>query len=105
MRRLLLVVGLASIVGLAAYYDGPRPASASQTCTATCNSPSSLSCTVAAGTCSSSAGTVTCCGQVHTCDAINAWNACWFRCVHGFSRIQMNCSQICGAAPKTSFSC
>ena len=51
MRRALLMVGVMMVVFLAAW-GGPRVASATQTCTATCSGGSTLSCTVATGTCS-----------------------------------------------------
>lgn len=109
MRKLLVAVTLTMIVGIAA--DRGRSASASQTCSATCEGGNSIVCTVASGTCSSSSGTVTCCGTTHNCNAINSWYVCFFECVHGFppqgvsSDIKGNCSQICGAAPQTNFSC
>jgi hypothetical protein len=122
MRKLLLTVGLVTTLGLTAYLDLPTPAAATVTCTATCEGGNSLTCTVSTGTCSSASGQVTCCGQTHTCVAIDSWYVCMFECIHGFpppggsrstgpdsgkrvSPIQQNCPQQCGPAPQTKFSC
>ena len=121
MRRALVTIGLLVVVFLAAW-GGPRVASATQTCTATCSGGSTLSCTVATGTCSSASGTVTCCGQTHDCVAINAYDACRNNCsnqhdtcinhctvrdpcVTNCNNALRTCWNNCGAHPTTSWSC
>jgi hypothetical protein len=121
MRRALVMIGLMTVVFLVTW-GGPRAASATQTCTATCSGGSTLSCTVATGTCSSASGTVTCCGQTHDCAAIDAYNACKSDCSTEYNLCKSRCTvrdpclsdctdgfhlclSDCGARPTTSWSC
>jgi hypothetical protein len=122
MRKLFLTGGLLAVVAMLTY-PMPRPAWAKQTCTATCQAGATITCTVASGTCTSSPGTVTCCGQVHNCNAINAYNACKSSCSTALSACFGRCNGVinpcvaecetayrscltfCGSAPQTSFSC
>lgn len=129
MRRALLMVGLLAVVVFAAY-GGPRLASATQTCTENCTG-GTLTCTSASGTCSSASGSVTCCGAVHTCTAINAYTPCANNCNTAFLMCEeelcgpclsplcrpnpgcvgecelrrSTCLRSCGQVPPTSFSC
>lgn len=121
MRKALVMIGLMMVVVLATW-GGPRVASATQTCTATCSGGSTLTCTVATGTCSSAVGTVTCCGQTHDCVAINAYNACRNDCNADYNLCKSRCTvrdpcltecndaqracwSSCGTRPTTSWSC
>jgi hypothetical protein len=121
MRRMLLMVGLLAVVTLVTY-GGPTAVAASETCTATCSGGATLSCTVASGTCSSAAGMVTCCGQTHNCNAINAWDTCQNSCQTAYNTCfshctvfnpcvticvnnRLTCQRNCGAQPTISFSC
>jgi len=121
MRRFFLMAGLVAIVFLAVY-GRPAVVSASQVCTATCASGSSLTCNVASGTCTSSGTSVTCCGQTLNCVAIDAYNACRNTCedrydtcinhctvkdscVTNCNTALRSCWTQCGARPTTSLSC
>jgi len=121
MRKVLVMAGLMAVVFLASY-GWPTGASASQTCTATCGSGSTLTCNVASGTCSSSGATVTCCGQTHGCAAIDAYNACRNECLDDYDFCRSHCTvripclddcnaartsciNSCGPRPTTTFSC
>jgi hypothetical protein len=121
MRRLLALACFAAALVLATQW-GPGVAVASQTCSTTCSSGAQISCTVASGTCTSSPGSVSCCGQVYGCSAIDSYWACrdncdaqYDSCIHQcrvFNPCVNNCLQnrnfcysLCGSPPQTSFSC
>jgi hypothetical protein len=121
MRRLLELACILVVTLVAAQW-GPAVAVASQTCNTTCSSGAVITCTVASGTCSSSPGSVSCCGQVHDCSAIDAhetcinncdaaFDACASRCrvfdpcVRNCATTRNSCYTNCGPAPQTSFSC
>jgi hypothetical protein len=121
MRRFLELVCIVVVTLVAAQW-GPAVAVASQTCSTTCSSGAVIKCTVATGTCSSSPGSVSCCGQVHGCSAIDAYYSCFDRCeaeydacvsqcttfnpcVNDCLQNRNFCESFCGSAPQTSFSC
>jgi hypothetical protein len=121
MRKALLLAGLLTVLALA-IYGGPTVASASQTCTEPCSGGSTLSCTVATGMCTSSLGSVTCCGATHDCAAINTYDTCRNNCetaydtcinhctvrnpcVQNCNNARTTCLSHCGTRPTTSWSC
>ena len=117
MRRALILAGLLLVVAFA-HYSAPV-AVASQYCSTTC-AVSTLSCN-ASTTCSSSPGTLTCCGAVYTCGAIDAYDACRSSCQADFefctsfcttksclsacNSERLACYSSCGTRPQTNFTC
>jgi hypothetical protein len=106
--------------------DPVRIAEAAQTCSTSCSSGRTLQCTTASGTCTSSSGAVTCCGQTYLCSTIDAaaavrsaclsqcnaeYNACVDGCtvrdpcLFDCADARAVCRSQCPAAPQTSFSC
>lgn len=117
-RFLVLAVLLGSLT--VAIEAGPESAWAAQYCTVTC-AASTLECNTS-GTCNSSPGVLTCCGQTITCDAIDAYDGCRSDCYDEFWACRLPCpnkspcyeacyaeyracNQSCGSRPATSFSC
>ena len=123
MRRLFVLTGLLAVLLMAAW-GGPTMVSANpQTCTEACSGGATLSCTSAAGICSSSAGSVTCCGVTLLCGPINTFDTCRNNCDTAHDNCVNSCGTRagscltncntglrtcwthCGPAPATSASC
>ncbi|HEX9945897.1 MAG TPA: hypothetical protein VGG03_28150 [Thermoanaerobaculia bacterium] len=118
-RRFLVLAALLGALTVAVA-GGSGPAWAAQYCSVNC-AVSTLECNTS-GTCSSSPGTLTCCGQTYTCTAIDAYDNCRAECSDEFWACRLPCpnkspcyeecyaayracNQSCGSRPATSFSC
>lgn len=117
MRRVLILVALLLVVALA--QNSVPSAAAAQYCSTPC-AVSTLQCN-ASSTCSSAPGTLTCCGAVYTCGAIDAYDQCRADCQADFQWCTSGCTtkaclsmcnsqrvacySTCGSRPQTSFTC
>ncbi len=89
MRRLLILAGLLTVVGLATSLG--MTAQAVSSCTTTC-SGATLFC-APVSSCSSVPGTsITCDGVTTSCSAASSWCACSNTCETNYSRCLSNCS-------------
>lgn len=96
MRKALTLAGLLIALVVTLGVDPVRLAEAAQTCSTTCSSGRTLQCTTASGTCTSTSGAVTCCGQTHSCAtvdaAVAARNACVDACWAGYEDCVDGCT-------------
>jgi hypothetical protein len=126
MKKVLCLAGLLAVV-FVALGGIPFPvAEAAQTCSTTCSSGRTLTCTTASGTCTSVAGSVSCCGTTHYCSTIDAAaaartacvNECWddydacaddctvrHPCLSDCGDARFYCMSQCPPFAPTSFSC
>lgn len=125
MKKALLLTGLLAALTVAFGIDPVRVAEAAQTCSTTCSGGVTLQCTTATGTCTSTSGSVTCCGQTYYCSTIDAAvaerNACLLDCDERYftcrsfcttrtcltecAAFRTTCRSDCGPLPQSSFSC
>jgi hypothetical protein len=119
MRRGLGVAVMVTVVTLALGTVAQR-GSATQMCSTMCAGGEVLSCT-ASTTCSSSPGTIVCCGTAYTCTPYDTWQACSLSCIskeqqcfHSCNSLSCDtqcadefelCKGVCGSEPPLSFSC
>lgn len=126
MKKALWLSGLLLALTVALGIEPVRLAEAAQTCSTTCAAGRTLQCTTANGTCTSTAGSVTCCGQTYTCGPIDAaaaarsaclsncmatWEACVDNCpnrhpcVTNCTTARSACQAQCPPLAQSSFSC
>ncbi len=121
MRKLFMLMGCLFALTCALSL-GPAVAEASQTCTVSCSSGTSLQCCLNSGSCSTASGSIDCNGTTLTCGPIDAWNACKADCLAmrnycysdcNFERTcagycnnwYFNCTLGCGPKPQTNIGC
>jgi hypothetical protein len=120
MRQCLSVVAMVTVVMLA-LATGAQRSVATQMCSTMCSGGATLSCS-ASTTCTSTSGTIVCCGTTHTCSAYNTWQACSLTCLSREQQCFHSCTQLdpcfpdcvdtfntcksgCGSEPPLNFSC
>lgn len=87
-HRLLALAGVL-VSSTLAIEGGSNPAGAAQTCTVSC-STATLTCNTST-TCTSSPGSMICCGQTYTCSAIDTYNNCRSTCLAEYNACRLGC--------------